>query len=226
MNGSRDYEQENQPISSELVNVLKIGIYLSLMSVILLFTLIVYATSIEVQQVTVVVISLLLLASFTAFKQVINFDRKSSLSGQYIPYFDNRIITSNTFYNGDTFHNSKQNLADAAEEIQNLLNKLSKNYDESPVDKSSLNADLLQRIEEIETKNHEKFTDKEKVITVQFVETIENNISFKQRLLKLMDAMSNQALQELLDNDFYAVILNMIDAWNYSHLEEEVNQTK
>jgi hypothetical protein len=41
-----------------------------------------------------------------------------------------------------------------------------------------------------------------------------------------MDAMSNQALQELLDNDFYAVILNMIDAWNYSHLEEEVNQTK
>ena len=73
MNGSRDYEQENQPISSELVNVLKIGIYLSLMSVILLFTLIVYATSIEVQQVTVVVISLLLLASFTAFKQVINF---------------------------------------------------------------------------------------------------------------------------------------------------------
>jgi len=226
MNGSRDYEQENQSISSELVNVLKIGIYLSLMSVILLFTLIVYATSIEVQQVTVVVISLLLLASFTAFKQVINFDRKSSLSGQYIPYFDNRIITSNTFYNGDTFHNSKQNLADAAEEIQNLLNKLSKNYDESPVDKSSLNADLLQRIEEIETKNHEKFTDKEKVITVQFVETIENNISFKQRLLKLMDAMSNQALQELLDNDFYAVILNMIDAWNYSHLEEEVNQTK
>jgi hypothetical protein len=226
MDGSRDYEQENQSISSELVNVLKIGIYLSLMSVILLFTLIVYATSIEVQQVTVVVIGLLLLASFTAFKQVINFDRKSSLSAQYIPYFDNRIITSNTFYNGDTFHNSKQNLADAAEEIQNLLNKLSKNYDESPVDKSSLNADLLQRIEEIETKNHEKFTDKEKVITVQFVETIENNISFKQRLLKLMDAMSNQALQELLDDSFYAILLDMIDGWNYSHLEEEMNQTK
>jgi hypothetical protein len=123
MDGSRDYEQENQSISSELVNVLKIGIYLSLMSVALLFTLIIYDTSIEIQQVAVVVIGLLLLASFTAFKKVISFDHKSSLSDQYIPYFDNRIITSNTVYNGHTYYNNKQNLADAAEEIQNLLNK-------------------------------------------------------------------------------------------------------
>ncbi|MFM7438861.1 MAG: hypothetical protein ACKO2V_09690, partial [Snowella sp.] len=161
MNDSRDYEQENQSISSELVNVLKIGVYLSLMSVILLFTLIVYSTSIEVQQVTAVVIGLLLLASFTAFKQVINFDRKSSsLSDQYTPYFESRIITynNNKVHHGDVYYNNKQSLADAAAEIQNLLNKLSKTYDESPVDKSSLNADLLQKIEEIETENHEKFT--------------------------------------------------------------------
>lgn len=226
MNGSRDYEQENQPISSELVNVLKIGIYLSLMSVILLFTLIVYGTSIEVQQVTVVVIGLLLLASFTAFKQVINFDRKSSLSAQYIPYFDNRIITSNTFYNGDTFHNSKQNLADAAEEIQNLLNKLSKTYDESPVDKSSLNANLLQKIEEIEIENREKFTDKEKVITVQVVEEIEQNTDFKKRLLNAMKTVGTQTLQELLiSQPLYKIYLSAISAFYDSHLEEELNQT-
>jgi hypothetical protein len=200
MEGSRDYEQENQSISSELVNVLKIGIYLSLMSVILLFILIIYDTSIEVQQVVVVVIGLLLLSSFTAFKQVIDFDRKSSLSAQYIPYFDNRIITSNTFYNGDTFHNSKQNLADAAEEIQKLLTKLSTTYDESPVDKSSLNADLLQKVEEIETENHENFTEKEKIIAVQVVEEIEKNIGLKQRLLGVMRALGNQSLQELFDD--------------------------
>ena len=69
------------------------------MSVILLLILIVYDTSMEIQQVVVAIIGLLLLASFTAFKQVINFDHKSSLSAQYAPYFDSRVITSNTFYN-------------------------------------------------------------------------------------------------------------------------------
>ncbi|MFM7574936.1 MAG: hypothetical protein ACKO4S_17695, partial [Snowella sp.] len=206
MNGSRDYEQKNQSISSELVNVLKIGIYLSLMSVILLFTLIIYDTSIEVQQVVVVVIGLLLLSSFTAFKQVIDFDHKSSLSDQYIPYFDNRIITSNTVYNGHTYYNNKQNLADAAEEIQNLLNKLSKTYDESPVDKSTLDVNLLQKIEEIETENHEKFTDKEKVITVQVVEEIEQNTDLKQRLVNAIKALGSQTLQELfISHPFYMI---------------------
>jgi ribosomal protein L31 len=226
MNGSRDYEQKNQSISSELVNVLKIGIYLSLMSVILLFTLIIYDTSIEVQQVVVVVIGLLLLSSFTVFKQVIDFDHKSSLSDQYIPYFDNRIITSNTVYNGHTYYNNKQNLADAAEEIQNLLNKLSKTYDESPVDKSTLDVNLLQKIEEIETENHEKFTDKDKVITVQFVEKIEKDTSFKQRLLRFKEIVGNQALQELLiSHPLYKTVIAFLDEFNDSHTEEEINQT-
>jgi hypothetical protein len=226
MNGSHDYEQENQSISSELVNVLKIGIYLSLMSVALLFTLIVYDTSIEIQQVVVAIIGLLLLTSFTAFKKVIDFDRKSSLSDQYIPYFDNRIITSNTFYNGDTFYHNKQNLADAAEEIQNLLNKLSQTYDESPVDKSSLDADLLQKIEEIETENHEKFTDKEKVIAVQVVKEIEQNTDFKKRLLNAMKTVGTQTLQELLiSQPWYKIYLSAISAFYDSDLEEEMNQT-
>jgi hypothetical protein len=221
MDGSRDYEQENQSISSNLVNVLKIGIYLSLMSVILLFTLIVYGTSIEVQQVTVVVIGLLLLASFTAFKQVINFDHKSSLSAQYTPYFDSRVITYNNVY-GDTHYNNKQNLVDAAEEIQNLLNKLSKTYDESPVDKSSLNADLLQKIEEIETENHEKFTDKEKVITVQVVEEIEQNADLKKRLLNAMKTVGDQTFQELLiSHPLYRILSSAISAFNDSHVDVE-----
>jgi hypothetical protein len=226
MDGSRDYEQENQSISSELVNVLKIGIYLSLMSVALLFTLIIYDTSIEIQQVAVVVIGLLLLASFTAFKKVISFDHKSSLSDQYIPYFDNRIITSNTVYNGHTYYNNRQNLADAAEEIQNLLNKLSKTYDESPVDKSTLDVNLLQKIEEIETENHEKFTDKEKVITVQVVEEIEQNTDLKQRLIRAMRAGANQVLQDLLDNPLYGILFSVISAYyGLEDLEEEINQT-
>ena len=231
MDGSRDYEQENQSISSELVNVLKIGIYLSLMSVVLLFILIVYDTSMEIQQVVVAIIGLLLLTSFTAFKKVIDFDHKSSLSAQYTPYFDNRIITSNkTYYRGDTYHNdiynNKQNLADAAEEIQNLLNKLSKTYDESPVDKSSLNADLLQKIEEIETENHEKLTDKEKVITSQVVEEIEQNTDLKQRLIRAMRAGANQVLQDLLDNSLYGILFSVISAYyGLEDLEEEINQT-
>jgi hypothetical protein len=226
MNGSRDYEQENQSISSELVNVLKIGIYLSLMSVVLLFTLIVYDTSIEIQQVVVAIIGLLLLTSFTAFKKVIDFDHKSSLSDQYIPYFDNRIITSNTVYNGHTYYNNKQSLADAAEEIQSLLNKLSKTYDESPVDKSTLDVNLLQKIEEIETENHEKFTDKEKVITIQVVEEIEQNTDLKKRLFGAMKGAGVQALQALLISDpLYKIYLSAISAFYDSHLEEEMNKT-
>ena len=221
MNGSSDYKQENQSISWELVNVLKIGIYLSLMSVILLLILIVYDTSMEIQQVVVAIIGLLLLASFTAFKQVINFDHKSSLSAQYAPYFDSRVITSNTFYNGDTFYNNKQSLADAAEEIQKLLTKLSTTYDESPVDKSSLNADLLQKVEEIETENHENFTEKEKIIAVQAVEEIEKNIGLKQRLLGVMRALGNQSLQELFDNyESWVIPLSTIISGFYD-LEEE-----
>jgi hypothetical protein len=221
MDGSRDYEQENQSISSELVNALKIGIYLSLMSVALLFTLIIYDTSIEIQQVAVVVIGLLLLASFTAFKKAVDFDRKSSLSAQYIPYFDSRTITSNTFYNGNTYYNNKQNLADAAEEIQNLLNKLSKTYDESPVDKSTLDVNLLQKIEEIETENHEKFTDKEKVITIQVVEEIEQNTDLKKRLLSAMKGAGSQALQALLiSNPLYSAILAFYDYF----LEEDLKK--
>jgi ribosomal protein L31 len=196
------------------------------MSVILLFILIIYDTSIEVQQVVVVVIGLLLLSSFTAFKQVIDFDHKSSLSDQYVPYFDNRIITSNTVYNGHTYYNNKQNLADAAEEIQNLLNKLSKTYDESPVDKSSLNANLLRKIEEIEIENHEKFTDKEKVVAVQAVEEIEQNTDFKKRLLNAMKIVGTQALQELLiSQPLYKIYLSAISAFYDSHLKEELNQT-
>ena len=226
MNGSPDYEQENQSISSELVNVLKIGIYLSLMSVVLLFILIVYDTSIEIQQVVVAIIGLLLLTSFTAFKKVIDFDHKSSLSAQYTPYFDNRIITSNTVYNGHTYYNSKQNLADAAEEIQNLLNKLSKTYDESPVDKSTLDVNLLQKIEKIETESHEKFTDKEKVITVQVVEEIEQNTDLKQRLIRAMRAGANQVLQDLLDNPLYGILFSVISAYyGLEDLEEEINHT-
>jgi hypothetical protein len=222
MNGSSDYKQENQPIASESVNVLKIGIYLSLMSVILLFILIVYDTPIEIQQVVVAIIGLLLLASFTAFKQVINFEHKFSLSAQYAPYFDSRVITSNTFYSGDTFYNNKQSLADAAEEIQKLLTKLSTTYDESPVDKSSLNADLLQKVEEIETENHEKFTDKEKVIAVQVVEEIEQNADLKKRLFSVMKIVGNQTLQELLiSNPWYKISLSAISAFYDSHLEEE-----
>ncbi len=225
MNGSRDYKQENQSISSELVNVLKIGIYLSLMSVALLFILIIYDTSMEIKQVVVAIIGLLLLASFTAFKKVIDFDHKLGLSAQYTPYFDNRIITSN-IYNGHTYYNNKQNLADAAEEIQNLLNKLSKTYDESPVDKSSLDADLLRKIEEIETENHEKLTDKEKVIAVQVVKEIEQNTDFKKRLLNAMKTVGTQTLQELLiSQPWYKIYLSAISAFYDSDLEEDMNQT-
>ena len=84
----------------------------------------------------------------------------------------------------------------------------------------------MQKIEEIETENHEKLTDKEKVITIQVVEEIEQNTDLKQRLIRAMRAGANQVLQDLLDNSLYGILFSVISAYyGLEDLEEEINQT-
>lgn len=205
--------QSSQQDSSELRPIFMIGFYLSFLAILLLFVLIFVDIAIEIQQIVVVVMGLLLLASFSAFKKIINPPQKRTLFEQGSPYFDNRIITSNTYYQGDSYYNHKQNLADAAIEIQELLDKLSKTYDESPIDKSNIDVELLAKIEHIEAERHEKLTDKETIIAVQAVEEIEYNQSLKERLIKAMQAGGKESFKPLLNYPAGSIILSTIQAF-------------
>lgn len=186
--------------TSEMNNLaLTIGIYLSILATGLLMMLVFVPVNLEIQQVIVVIMGVLFLVSLSAFVKIINPKKDNDLLDRYKPYFDNRIFTYN--YNGDSYYNNKQDLADAAEEIKNLMDTLSKNYDESPVDKSSIDVDLLRKIEKIEEENHEKLTEKEKIITAQAVETIEKNTNLKQRLIQALKVGGIEALKQLLQNN-------------------------
>lgn len=132
---------------------LTIGIYLSILATGLLMILVFVPLSLEVQQVIVVIIGLLFFVSLSVFMNITNPKKEENLLDKYQTYFDNRIISYD--YSGDIYHknqNNKQNLADAAEEIKNLMDTLSKNYDESPVDRSSIDSKLLNKIETIQNK--------------------------------------------------------------------------
>lgn len=171
---------------SEMSNLaLIIGIYLSILATCLLMILVFIPIPIEIQQVIVVIIGLLFFVSLSIFVNIINPKKEDNLLDKYQTYFDNRVISYN--YNGDSYYNNKQNLADAAEEIKNLIDTLSKNYDESPVDISSIDRDLLKRIEIIEDKIQGNFTEKETIITAQAVQSIEKNPPFKERLMNILN---------------------------------------
>ena len=69
---SQKSNQSSKLDSPQLANIFKIGIYLSFLAISLLLILIFVEIPIEVQQIVVVVIGLLLFASFSAFKKIIN----------------------------------------------------------------------------------------------------------------------------------------------------------
>lgn len=208
MKDTYKYNQQNQP---EVMTVtLAIGIYLSVLATALLLVLIFAPIAIEIQQVIVVVVGLLFLVSISTFMKIINPKKDTDLLDRYKPYFDNRIFTYN--YNGDTFYNNKQNLADAAEEIKTLLDKLSKNYDESPIDKSSIDIDLLRKIEKIEAESPEKLTEKEKVITAQVVEEIDKNSRLKERFIEAFRVGGEGKLQTIPFANISSKVLQILSS--------------
>ena len=204
---SQKPNQSSKLDSSELTNILKVGIYLSFLAVSLLLILIFVEISVEVQQIVVVVIGLLLFASFSAFKKIIN-PQKDTFLDQFRPYLDNRTVTSNTYYQGDTYYNRKQNLADAVEEIQGLLDKLSKTYDESPIDKSKIDVNLIKSIENIEIKRNEKLTDKERIIVAQAVEEIDRNQRVKEHIIEAIKLGEEEALKLL--SPYMRIVIDLL----------------
>jgi hypothetical protein len=190
----------NSQKTSKISNLgLTIGVYLSILATGLLMILVFIPISIAIQQVIVVIIGLLFFVSLSIFVNITNPKKEVNLLDKYQTYFDNRIISYN--YNGDSYYNNKQNLVEAAEEIKNLMDTLSKNYDESPVDISTIDADLLKRIETIEEEIQENLTEKETIITAQAIEEIEQNVTLKNRLIQALKAGGEEALRQLLQSN-------------------------
>ncbi len=208
--------------TSEMNNLaLTIGIYLSILATGLLMILVFVPVNLEIQQVIVVIMGVLFLVSLSTFVKIINPKKDNDLLDRYKPYFDNRIFTYN--YNGDSYYNNKQNLVDAAEEIKNLMDTLSKNYDESPVDKSSIDVELLRKIEKIEEESPEKLTEKEKVITALVVEEIEQNIPLKKRFVEAFRIGGEAALETIPFATISYKVLQQI--LNTSSLENDYTES-
>lgn len=218
----------NPPEKTSAMNnlALTIGIYLSILATGLLMILVFVPVSFEIQQVIVVIIGLLFFVSLSIFVNITNPKKEDNLLDNYQTYFDNRILNTynyrDAYYNTHNEYKNKQNLADAAEEIKNLMDSLSKNYDESPVYKSSIDTDLLKRIETIEDKIHENFTEKEKIITAQVVETIEKNNTLKERLIEALKDGGDEVIKQFLYNlPYYGILKAVINSFLLDSLEKD-----
>ncbi|NET26233.1 hypothetical protein [Okeania sp. SIO1I7] len=159
------------------------AIALSGILLILIFILVYVAIPLTIQQVLIAIIGMVLLTALDAFKRCFEYPDLY----QPTTIIDNRKIKNNTVYNTSY---EKQNLAEAATEIQELLEQLSQTYP---------------------TK-----TEKEQIeLAVEAVDEIQKNPTLKSRLITALKAGGIEALKESINHPLANIIVNFL-ATEYS----------
>ncbi len=164
-----------------------IGIYLSLLSMFILVLLVVVRMPVTVQQALAVIAGLVILNALDAFKRCLEDtkpDASSILSGNTYHIYNEYATHANTY----NTYNEKQDLKQAAIEIQQLLDHLSQTY---PI-----------------TTEHEKI-----VLAEEVVEEIENNPPLEARVVSALKAGSAAALEELINHPINKLLIAVLEGW-------------
>ena len=161
------------------------AISLSGILLILIFILVYVAISLTTQQVLIAIIGMVLLATLDAFKRCFEYPYLYEPTTIIDNRQDNREIQNNTVYNTSY---EKQNLAEAAAEIQELLEQLSKTYPTT--------------------------TEKEQIeLAVEAVDEIQKNATLKSRLIAALKAGGTEALKESIHHPLSNIIVNVLAAY-------------
>jgi hypothetical protein len=175
---------------------IRIGIFLLICSHSLIIGLIFLVQNLAIQQALIAIAVLLILAALEIFKSTredkkieaitpsIKLDKRTFIYGDYNAQENISNYTSN----------QKQNLVEAAAEIQKLLNQISETY---PTE-----------------------TTKEKlVIAAEIVEEIENSPTLKQRVISALKAGGIVALESMLAHPAAAITVAALEGWQSEKTE-------
>lgn len=175
-----------------------IGIFLLLIALLLIVILIFLTYSLAIQQALIAVVGILIIAALEAFKNIRKDDKKSFL----IPSIklDNRTFIYGDYNSKETISNytsnQKQDLVEAAAEIQKLLNQISE--------------------------THSTQTTQEKmVIAAEVVEEIDNNPSLKERITSTLKVGGLAALATMIDHPVAAITIAALAAWQSNETEAQ-----
>ncbi|NES71551.1 MAG: hypothetical protein F6K24_43300 [Okeania sp. SIO2D1] len=140
------------------------------------------AIPLTIQQVLIAIMGMVLLTALDAFKRCFEYPDLYQATTIIDNRQDNRKIKNNTVYNTSY---EKQNLAEAAAEIQELLEQLSKTYPTT--------------------------TEKEQLeLAVEAADEIQNNPTLKSRLIAALKAGAMEALKESIHHPLSSVTVNIL----------------
>jgi hypothetical protein len=164
-----------------------VGVYLSILSLVILFFLVSVSMSVTVQQALAVIVGLVILSALDAFRR----SSEEAISTSSSAVVGNTYHVYNHYTNyADTYNTYKesQDLAKAAAEIQQLLNHLSQTYPTT--------------------------TESEKMVLVEeVVEEIENNPSLRARVVSALRASGAAALEELINHPVNKMVIAVLEGW-------------
>ncbi|NEQ41535.1 MAG: hypothetical protein F6K40_37215 [Okeania sp. SIO3I5] len=147
---------------------------------IFIFLLVYVAIPVAIQQVLIAIVGMILLATLDAFKRCL----EEQTMYQPFTIIDNRNIENNTVYNTSY---ERQNLAEAASEIQELLDQLSKTY----------------RTE----------TQKEKIeLAVEVADEVNQNSTLKSRVITALKAGGRESLKQSIKSPISNIIVAALEA--------------
>lgn len=158
----------------------------------LIFLLVYVASSLAVQQVLVALIGMVGLTTLEAFKRSLE-DRDSY---QKFTIYDNRKLEKNTIYNTTSYAYERQNLAEAAAEIQQLLDQL------------AITHPMETKKDEIE-------------IAVEVADKVEQNPTLKTRVIEAVKAGGKKALIDSIRSPMSDVVLSVLMATVTGWIEAE-----
>jgi predicted lipid-binding transport protein (Tim44 family) len=175
---------------------IRIGIFLLICSYSLIIGLIFLVQNLAIQQALIAIATLLILAALEVFKSTREDKKIASMTPSI--KLDNRTFVYGDYNAQENISNytsnQKQNLVEAAAEIQKLLNQISETH---PA----------------------KTTQEKMVIATEAIEEIENSPTLKQRVISAFKAGSIAALENMLAHPAAAITVAALEGWNSEETE-------
>ncbi len=171
----------------------------------------------DIQGFLVVIIGLLLIVAIDFFQK----DSNSTISNvrETYPKIENNYYST---YNGDYIYNnsgntnysSEKNIEQVAEEIRQIIEKVSQNTTDSDVEEMQIiEAELIEKIKHNEPEITKDLTAKELSIVAKTIETIEQDKPLKQRFIDALKTGSLAAFEEMFDNPYMSIIEEVVKGW-------------
>ena len=186
MTGNLQPEQKKEKNKRNIDLKIKIytGFSLLLIAVLLILILVLFEVSLELQQAVMVIIGLVTFAALNAIGSGLEDTDVESL------ILNKTLVarTQNIQYN---YLVQREKFAEAAEEIQQLLDQLSQTNPTTTI--------------------REKMT-----VVAEAVDQIENNLTLKEKVINVLKAGEVEVLKEAIDNPLTSILMATIEGWRES----------